>query len=122
MSFDAQNELKNELRKNQALVELAIGGFHNRKAMNTTVYPQVVYTEINNADDRFTDNEAISSEVRFQLSIYSKGEMLLKENSIAKELDKIMKQLNYKRYSSVDLYEEDTKVYHKAMRYEKTFI
>ncbi|MCP1124563.1 DUF3168 domain-containing protein [Bacillus sp. 3103sda1] len=121
MSFDAKSELLSSLKANINLVTLCTGGFHNRKAKDVNAYPRLVYTEINNADDEFADNEAISSEVRFQISIFTNESNVSKETPIAKEADKVMKELGYSRYSSIDLYEEDDQVFHKAVRYVKTF-
>lgn len=61
------------------------------------------------------------SEVRFQLSIFSKADTRKDETEIAKEIDRLMKDLGYGRYDSVDLYETDTKIFHRGMRYVKTF-
>jgi hypothetical protein len=121
MSFDAKSELLAGLKANQFLVSLCTGGFHNRKAKDVNAFPRIVYYEINNADDSFADNQAITSEARFQISIFTNESTVSKETPIAKEVDKVMKSLGYSRYSSVDLYEEDTSVYHKAMRYQKIF-
>ncbi|MGG3798986.1 hypothetical protein [Metabacillus fastidiosus] len=120
MSFDAKSELLAGLRANPSLVTLCTGGFHNRKAKDVNAYPRIVYTELNNADDSFVDNQAVSSEVRFQISIFTNDSTISKETAIAKEVDKTMKILGYSRYSSVDLL-EDSQVFHKAMRYLKTF-
>ncbi|MGG3800461.1 tail completion protein gp17 [Metabacillus fastidiosus] len=120
MSFDAKSELLAGLRADASLVTLCTGGFHNRKAKDVNAYPRIVYTELNNADDSFVDNQAISSEVRFQISIFTNDATVSKETPIAKEVDKTMKTLGYSRYSSVDLL-EDSQVFHKAMRYQKVF-
>jgi hypothetical protein len=122
MSFDAKSELKSSLNDNESLVSLCTGGFHNLKANDVNAYPRIIYSEIGNADDEFADNVAISSEVRFQISIFNKEQNISSQTPIAKEVDKTMKSLGYKRYDSTDLFEEDTKVFHKAMRYHKTFI
>ncbi|MED0649756.1 DUF3168 domain-containing protein [Aeribacillus pallidus] len=121
MSFDATAELLAGLKANQTLVSLCTGGFHNRKAKDVNAFPRIVFTEINNADDSFADNKAITSEARFQISIFTNESTVSKETPIAKEVDKAMKSLGYSRYSSVSLYEEDEKVFHKAMRYQKIF-
>ncbi|QSB48766.1 DUF3168 domain-containing protein [Parageobacillus toebii] len=122
MSFDAKSELLKALKGNATLVSLCVGGFHNLKANDVTKFPRIVYSEIHNADDLFSDNSAIASEVRFQISIFNTEENISSQTAIAKEVDKTMKSIGYTRYDSIDLYEEDTKVFHKAMRYEKTFI
>jgi hypothetical protein len=122
MSFDAKSELLNALKVNQSLVSLCTGGFHNLKANDVNAYPRIIYSEIGNADDDFADNVAISSEVRFQISIFNKEQNISSQTPIAKEVDKTMKSLGYKRYDSTELFEEDTQVFHKAMRYEKTYM
>jgi hypothetical protein len=122
MSFDAKSELKSALNANQSLVSFCTGGFHNLKANDVNAYPRIIYSEIGNADDDFADNVAISSEVRFQISIFNKEQNISSQTPIAKEVDKTMKSLGYKRYDSTDFFEEDTQIFHKSMRYEKTFI
>ncbi|WP_415782995.1 hypothetical protein, partial [Bacillus manliponensis] len=91
MSFDAKGELLTGLKANTHLVTLCTGGFHNRRAKDVNAYPRVVYTEINNSDDEFADNVAISSEVRFQLSVFTDTSSVSKETPIAKEVDEVMK-------------------------------
>jgi hypothetical protein len=122
MSFDAKSELISAFKANNTLVLLCSGGFHNLRAKDVNAYPRIIYSEIGNADDDFADNVAISSEVRFQISIFNKEQNISSQTPIAKEVDKTMKSLGYKRYDSTDLHEEDTQVFHKSMRYEKTFI
>ncbi|MFC0188234.1 DUF3168 domain-containing protein [Fictibacillus aquaticus] len=119
MSFDAKAELLQALESNEPLVELVTGGFHNIIAPSAVAFPRVVYTEIQNADDEYSDNNTISAEVAFQLSIYTKIDTQSKQTPIAKALDQVMKEAGYTRYDSTDLYEKDTQVFHKPMRYRK---
>jgi Protein of unknown function (DUF3168) len=118
-AFDAKKELLQALESNKTLVSLVPGGFHNLKASNAAVFPRVVYTELHNADDSFADNEAISADIRFQISIFNQEENISSQTLIAKEIDKTMKALGYARYDSIDMYEEEERIYHKAMRYQK---
>jgi hypothetical protein len=121
MSFDAKSELLAALKANPRLVSLCTGGFHNLRANDVNAFPRIVYSEIGNADDDFADNVSISAEVQFQISIFNTEENISSQTPIAKEVDKTMKSLGYTRYDSTDIYEEDTKVFHKPMRYQKTF-
>ncbi|MCY7566155.1 DUF3168 domain-containing protein [Bacillus safensis] len=121
MSFDAKKELSVALRKNNELKQLVTGGFHQLVANDVAAFPRVVFSEITNRDQEYRDNQAAASEVRFQLSIFSKADTRTHETEIAKLIDKLMKDLGYGRYDSVDLYETDTKIFHKGMRYVKTF-
>jgi Protein of unknown function (DUF3168) len=118
-AFDAKKELLQALESNETLVSLVPGGFHNLRASDSAIFPRVIYTEIHNADDSFADNEAISADVRFQISIFNQEENISGQTLIAKEIDKTMKSLGYVRYDSIDMYEEDERIYHKAMRYQK---
>ncbi|MGA3852184.1 MULTISPECIES: tail completion protein gp17 [Bacillus] len=121
MSFDAKKELSAALIKNDELKQLVTGGFHNLVADDVAAFPRVVFSEITDRDQEYRDNKPAASEVRFQLSIFSKADTRTHETEIAKLIDKLMKDLGYGRYDSVDLYETDTKIFHKGMRYVKTF-
>lgn len=121
MSFDAKKELSAALIKNDELKQLVTGGFHNLVADDVAAFPRVVFSEITNRDQEYRDNHSAASEVRFQLSIFSKADTRKNETEIAKQIDLLMKDLGYGRYDSVDLYETDTKIFHRGMRYVKTF-
>ncbi|MEC1137202.1 hypothetical protein P9B97_02480, partial [Bacillus paralicheniformis] len=121
MSFDAKAEFSATLVNDLSLKALVTGGFHNRIASDINVYPRIIYTELKNADDLYTDNQPQSAEVRFQISIFTNSNTVSKETKIAKEIDRLMKSIGYGRYDSQDLYEEADKIFHKAMRYKKSF-
>ncbi|KMM52593.1 hypothetical protein ACH95_22405 [Bacillus glycinifermentans] len=121
MSFDAKAELSAALVNDRSLQELVTGGFHNRVASDVNAFPRVVYTELKNADGSYADNQPQSSEVRFQISVFTNSNTVSKETKIAKEIDRLLKSIGYGRYDSQDLYEEADKVFHKAMRYKKAF-
>lgn len=118
-SFDAKAELLNALESNDLLTQEVIGGIHNKVAPEVDPFPRVVYQEIRNSDDDYADNESTSAVVAFQISIFCDEETVSKETKIAKEVDKELKSIGYKRYDSIDLFEDDTKRHHKAMRYRK---
>ncbi|MBS4198616.1 DUF3168 domain-containing protein [Bacillus sp. FJAT-49732] len=118
-SFDAKAELLRTLESNAFLSKEVTGDFHNKVASEVDPFPRIVYQEISNSDSDFADNQAASSVVAFQISIYCDEETISKETKIAKEVDKVLKSIGYKRYDSIDLFEEDTRRHHKAMRYRK---
>lgn len=121
-NYEAQSELLNALNENVALTSLAKGGFHNRVARKDSAFPRVVYSEINNVPTDYADNKEREATVNFQLSIFTDSQTVSFETQMTKVIDKIMKELEYKKYDSQSLYEEDTKLYHKALRYEKKYI
>jgi len=70
--------------------------------------------ELTNFDSAWADGAAITSEVHLQVDVWVKE---ASTSAIAAEVDKTMKSLGFKRTGSADLYEEDTKIFHKALRY-----
>ena len=120
-NFEAKKDLLNSLEGHQPLSTLVKGGFHNLHASDSIVYPRVIYQELRNDDDDYADNHPTSAIVGFQISIFCDEQTISTQTNIAKEIDRIMKSIDYNRYDSQDLYEKENKIYHKAMRYEKKF-
>ncbi|MCY8123237.1 hypothetical protein P8860_21720 [Bacillus spizizenii] len=120
MNFEAKTELTKALTSDEQLKSLVTGGFHNRYSNDVTKYPRVIITEIQNKDEGFYDNKAQGSALRFQLSIFCNTQTVSNETKIAKQIDNVMKNLEYTCYDSQDLFEEDNEIYHKAMRYRKS--
>ena len=118
-NFDAKAELLSTLRSSKVLEDEVVGGFHNLIADDVVPFPRVVYQELTNNDGDYADNKATSALVGFQVSIYCDSATISKQTLIAKEVDKVMKSIDYARYDSIDLYETETKLFHKPMRYRK---
>lgn len=76
-------------------------------------FPRITFFELNNLDSLYVDDAAYASEIAMQIDIWSKGST----SDIAIQVDLTMKSLSFKRESSIDLYESDTMIFHKAMRY-----
>lgn len=103
------------LENNQALVNL-LGGkkvFFMTTSEDTEL-PYITYQEIVNTDDIYYDNKAHSSEIQLVINIWSYGST----TKIAQEVDKTMKELQFKRFGAVDLYHEETEIFQKNMRYK----
>lgn len=81
-------------------------------------YPRITFFELNNTDSFYVDDAAAGSDVSFQIDIWSKGST----SAIAEQVDITMKSLNFKRGSSPDLYESDTKIFHKALRFSANLV
>ena len=120
-NYDAGSELFKALRTDAELLTLAIGGFHNLVADSDAKFPRVVYSELNNRPTGHADNNESKATVNFQVSIFTDSQTVMHEKSMTKAIDRIMKALEYSKYDSQPLYETDTKLYHKALRYEKNF-
>jgi len=120
-NYDAKVELLQALEGHTELVNLVTGGFHSRVANQDAEFPRVVYTELNNRPTSYADNNERQATVNFQISVFTKESTVRYETQIVKLIDKTMKDLEYGKYDSIELYEEDTHIYHKGLRYEKHF-
>ncbi|HHP5740393.1 MULTISPECIES: tail completion protein gp17 [Bacillus cereus group] len=109
-------EILQALENNQELVSL-LGGkrVYYRKAKNAEEFPRITFFELDNRPDRFADNEESESEITFQIDIWSKGST----TAFHQKVNEIMKSIGFCRYAVADLYEEDTQIFHYAMRFAK---
>ncbi|MBO8164700.1 MAG: DUF3168 domain-containing protein [Brevibacillus sp.] len=112
--IDLKLEILQALRGNVALVSL-LGGpkVWPEVAPDDTAEPYITFFELTNFDDLYLDDSASASEIHFQIDIWAKGNT----SPFAVEVDKTMKSIGFARTSATDLYENDTKTYHKALRY-----
>lgn len=77
-------------------------------------FPRITFFEYANYDNEFADDEEIGSLIAVQVDIWHKGSTA----AITKAVDKTMKAAGFRRTSAADLYEDDTKVFHKGLRYQ----
>ena len=75
--------------------------------------PCITYYEQNNSPALVGDGRELASESVFVIDVWSKGNT----TAIAQAVDNIMSGLRFDREFAADLYEADTGVYHKSMRY-----
>lgn len=106
---------------NQELISL-LGGprIYFMVAPNAEEFPRITYFELNNFDEDYADDDPISTRVSVQISIWVKDPAQL--SPIAQEVDETMKGIGFYRTSVIDLYEDDVRVYHKALRYSGKFM
>lgn len=111
-------EIVQALENNQEFVSL-LGGkrVYYRKAKNAEEFPRITFFELDNRPDGFADNDESESEseITFQIDIWSKGSTTV----IHQKVNEIMKSIGFSRYAVADLYEEDTRIFHYAMRFAK---
>ena len=109
-------EIVQALGNNQELVSL-LGGkrVYYRKAKNAEEFPRITFFFFFYRPDGFADNDESESEITFQIDIWSKGST----TAIHQKVNGIMKSIGFSRYAVADLYEEDTKIFHYAMRFAK---
>ncbi len=73
------------------------------------------FFELDNRPDGFADNDESESEITFQIDIWSKGST----TAIHQKVNEVMKSIGFSRYAVADLYEDDTEIFHYAMRFAK---
>lgn len=118
MITDIKSEVRTALLSNAALI-LLLGGerIYQLAAPRAEEFPRITFFEIDNSDSEFADDEAYAADVSLQIDVWHKEST----SAIAGEVDKTMKELGWSRTSAPDLYEQDIKVFHKAMRYRSQF-
>lgn len=116
MKANINNEILKTLQSNSTLVNLVNGriSFLTNKSGQ---YPAITYFVYNEMGELYADNQEISTGYYIQIDIWSQENY----TNIVYELMKTMMQAGYRRTSSADLYESDTKIYHKAIRFVKNF-
>jgi len=78
-----------------------------------TQYPRIVVWEVVNIDADSADDTVYSSRMIYQVDVFAKSN----PEPIAREVDRVMKQIGFSRNGGADDYDEDAKVFFKALRY-----
>lgn len=109
-----KNAIRAALLNDPTLLGL-LGGkrVHTIRAPDATVYPRITFFEMINNDVNYADDTAYSSRLVYQVDVWSKEN----PDPIAVEVDRILKNIGLFRNGGADLYEDDLKVYHRALRY-----
>lgn len=80
---------------------------------DSPTFPFITYYEQSNVPGLKGDGRELTSESVMVIDVWSKGS----NTEIAKAVDDVMAGLRFVREFAGDLYESDTGVYHKSMRY-----
>lgn len=121
--FNLKSAIVSALLGNAALISLlgkdSIGqtAVYQQVAPEALVFPRITFFELSNVDSVYMDDDVFSSEISVQIDIWSKGNT----SAIATEVDNTMRSIGWKRFGSQDLYEDDTQIFHKALRYETQY-
>ncbi|OAB48460.1 tail completion protein gp17 [Paenibacillus antarcticus] len=115
MLIDLKPTITQALRNNSALV-LLLGGKYvwpevSPDALKLTY---ITFFELVNFDKLYASDVALNSEIHFQVDIWTPGNT----GPIAQEVNKTMEEIGFTRSGSNDLFEKETKTYHKVLRYK----
>jgi hypothetical protein len=112
--ISVKQEIFEALIQNQALLLLTgREGIRSGVLRDWTILPAITFFEVANSDAAFSDDHTFASEIIIQIDIWNKESTTV----IAQEVDRTMKKLSFQRISATDLLEEDSGIFHKAMRY-----
>lgn len=79
--------------------------------------PIVCYSEMNNRNQEFYDNAAFADESTIQIDVWTN----VSTTTISKLVDTVMAANLYTRDFASDIQEPDAKIFHRVMRYRRTF-
>lgn len=101
--------------KGDAELVALLGGqrIYFQVAPNAAEFPRITYYEQDNRPALYGDCQELGSEIVMVVDVWSKGST----GAIAAAVDRIMAGIGFVREFAGDLYEPDTGVFHKHMRY-----
>ena len=105
------------LKKLEEILDVEVSYFYPEKWSNLEKKPAISYYEMDNSVSSKADDEEYSSNIAIQVDIWAKSSSEC--SKLAIEVNEKMEDLDFERTLSVDLYEQETKIYHKTMRFEK---
>lgn len=105
------------LKKLEEISDIEVSYFYPQKWSNLEKKPAISYYEMDNSISSKADDEEYSSNIAIQVDIWAKSSN--KCSSLAIEVNSKMEELDFERTLATDLFEQETKIYHKTMRFEK---
>lgn len=105
------------LKKLQEILDVEVSYYYPQKWSNLDKKPAISYYEMDNSVSSRADDEEYSSNIAIQVDIWAKSSS--KCSKLAIEVNDKMEELEFERTLATDLYEQETKIYHKTMRFEK---
>lgn len=106
-------DIVSALKNNPTLSSLIAGRVIFMSLPDEPEFPCITYYEQNNSPALVGDGRELTTESVMVIDVWSKSST----TAIAQAVDNIMAGLHFVREFAGDLYETDTGVYHKSMRY-----
>ena len=105
------------LKKLEEITDVEVSYFYPQKWSNLDKKPAISYYEMYNSVSSRADDDEYSSNIAIQVDIWAKSSS--KCSKLAVEVNEKMEELEFERTLSTDLFEQETNIYHKTMRFEK---
>lgn len=78
--------------------------------------PRVTFFELTNFDNNYAGDKAVSSAIHFHIDVWHNSN----PSKISLAVNRVMESIGFVRSGTQSLYESDTKIYHRVLRYKKT--
>ncbi len=75
--------------------------------------PYIEYEIVHKEYDDYCGNDNLTEQYTIQIDIFSKNSY----SKLEEEIEKVLKEKDYRFFQSADMYEEDTELFHKGMRF-----
>jgi hypothetical protein len=82
-------------------------------APNSAELPRITYFEYMNIDNSFAEDEAIGSNIGFQIDIWSDGDT----SDLSVAVDNVMKGIGFSRTYAIEEFDEEVRLFRYVMRY-----
>ena len=105
------------LKKLEEISDVEVSYFYPQKWSDLSKRPAISYYEMDNSMASKADDEEYSSNIAIQIDIWAKSSSQC--SSLAIQKNKKMEELDFERTLAADLFEQETNIYHKTMRFEK---
>lgn len=109
------DEVLNALKNDATLITLVNRRVYWLTASSKTP-PYITLFEVTNSEVESADDEEYADDIEIQVDVWSKGSTI----PIAKQVQKVMRNLGFTHDAAPDDYDEETKIYHKPMRFSIT--
>lgn len=109
------DEVGNALKTDTALNNLVNGRIHYiRPSTSKNTFPYITFFEVSNSETESADDEEYADDIEIQVDIWQKGGSTI---PIAREVQRILRKLGFIHNAMPDMYEPDTQIFHKAIRF-----
>jgi hypothetical protein len=85
----------------------------NFQTYSGTAQTYITFWFYNSKGELFADDEEIKTGFYLQVDVWSKSDY----TSIVRQVKQLMKEAGFQRTTETDLYEPDTKIFHKVLRF-----
>ena len=105
------------LKKLKEISDVEVSYFYPQRWNDLEKKPAISYYEMDNSISSKADDEEYSSNIAIQIDIWAKSPS--KCSKLAIDVNNKMVELDFERTLAMDLFEQETNIYHKTMRFEK---